>query len=281
MRKPQLLLTWCFLFIFGLLLFCSKATSASSFENRLHEGHLCPRNSLWFSARDFTLKLEAKETQESPSWVLQLLENDDTLLKVKGIVSPKDNAEAEVILIAGRVLITKNIEMQENHVIDVLDGAALLQQLALTLIDLASEKGPRDTSFPFHANIAEERYPIKVTTPSAGGSYTAPWEATIDLIKNDKDIIDYRISFSFTSLQGKKADMKLTGQLSNYAEKNANKGLTNDFNIDGWKQYNIGPYTKKTSAGTIYDFGTTYIEPPFSTLGQLRKYIEEKKGMNK
>lgn len=277
MHRPQLFLIEWFLCTFIVFLCCTAAISGSSFEHRVHEGHLCARNSKWYSARDFTLKLEQKGIQGNPSFTVQLMENDDMHIKLDGLVPTVDGSSGEAILIAGRVLLTRNIQIQENYAIDILDGPGLLRQLALTLIGLASEKGPQSATFPIQAKIAEVKYPIKVTTASAGGSYNAPWEAMIDLSKNDKGIIDYKIAFSFAEQQGKKTAKNFTGQLSNYGERNSNKPLTDDFNISNWKQYIIGPYTKKTEKGTIYDYGTTNIEPPLSTLGKLRKYIKEKK----
>ena len=70
--------------------------------------------------------------------------------------------------------------------------------------------------------------------------------------------------------------MHFAGTLSNYLQLNSNQNIPDEYPIANWKQYNIGPYTKKLETGTIYDFGTTYLEKPYAKLGELRKYIQEK-----
>jgi len=75
---------------------------------------------------------------------------------------------------------------------------------------------------------------------------------------------------------GKKTSMKLKGYISNYSDLNMNKIIPDSLIISDWNQYNIGPYTKKMDTGTIYDFGTTFIERRYATLGELRSYLQEK-----
>jgi hypothetical protein len=283
MGKLKLLPAACLFCLSIAFVCCSSANADSAFEGRVHEGHLCSRNSPWLSVRDFSLRLElkAKDTLDQLSWTLQHQENGDAhLLKLDGVFSAAEGP-TEAMLIGGRALLTRNIQIEEHYAIDVLDGPALFQQLALTLIDLASEGGPGNTTFPVHKSITEKKYPIKVTTMSAGASYRAPWKATVDMTKSEKGHVYYKIGFLFATPENKEAEMLLTGQLSNYGEKNSNTPLADDLDIAGWKQYVIGPYAKKTEKGTIYDYGTKYIERPFSSLGQLRNYVAEEERVKK
>jgi hypothetical protein len=45
-------------------------------------------------------------------------------------------------------------------------------------------------------------------------------------------------------------------------------------NLDGWKVYTIGPYSKKFKDGTIYDYGAQTKEGSNTTLGMLRDEIQ-------
>lgn len=266
MNKRQWVLISFFFYLLSSHFVHAADIPRSAFEARVHDGHLCPRNSAWFSAK--TIMMNAAE--------MRIIENGDARITFHDASKAKDRSSSEVILIAGQALLTRNIEIEANYAIDVLDAAVLLHHLVITLIDLASDKGPRETIFPVHTRIVEPKYPIKVTTQSASGFYKAPWDATIDLTRKDDGVIHYKIAFSFTTPRNDKAHMSLNGQLSNYHEKNSNSSLPDDFNISGWQQYNIGFYSKKSGGSEIFDFGTTSLKPPFSTLGQLRKYIQEK-----
>lgn len=254
-----------------ILLTCTVliGCAASNFENRAHDGHLCSKNSKWFSARNFTLNND----DNTPSIVVQQLAHSDTRLLIED--SEKKEFK-EALVISGKALLTKDIPAEENYAIDIVDVVFLFQQMVLTLLDLASDKGPQETLFPVNVEIAELKYPIKATTPSASAMYRPPWKAIINMTENNKDCIDFKISFSYISSDGNKNSMDINGQLSNFSKNDKNKALPDEFSISDWKQYEIGPYTKKVSGGTIYDIGTTYIEPPLSTLGQLRKHLEKK-----
>lgn len=266
MNKLQWILILVLIYLFSSFSVHAADISKSSFEARVHDGHLCPRNSAWFSAKNFVMNGSE----------IKILDNGDARLIFKNVSKAGDGSTSEAILVAGRALLTKNIQIEENYAIDVLDTAVLLHHLIITLIDLVCDKGPRETTFPVQSKIVEPKYPIKVTTRSASGFYKAPWAATVDLTRKDDDVINYRIAFSFTTRTNNKGSLTLNGRLSNYDGKKSNSALPDDFNISEWQQYNIGFYSKKVDRGEIFDFGTTYIKPSFSTLGQLRKYINEK-----
>ncbi|MGA1871745.1 MAG: hypothetical protein ACMUJM_24730 [bacterium] len=115
----------------------------------------------------------------------------------------KGISQGEAILVAGRVLLTKNIEIEENYAIDVLDGVALFQQLAFTILELSSENGRENTVFPFHKEIHKSKYPIKATTQSASAYFQAPWNSVVDLKRKDAGTIYFKIHFNFVLEGGK------------------------------------------------------------------------------
>ncbi len=207
---------------------------------------------------------------------MKIYDNYDMKLVLRDSNLTKSDSPGEAILVAGRALITKNIQINENHAIDVLDGAALYQQLVFTIIDLATQKRPDDTNFPFRKDLSEPVHPIKATTQSAGALFGAPWKAKVDMSKSKDGAISFKLDFSFIMEGGAESNIQMEGSLSNYGEKNVNQQIPDDFKISDWQQYNIGPYTKKMETGTIYDFGTTFVDKLYATIGELKKYISEK-----
>ncbi len=248
----------------------------SNFESRAHDGHLCARGSVWVNAKNILLNVSSKEMGVSGSYDSKIFENHDMKLTLKDPKLIKGEAPGEAILVAGRALLTKNIEIEENYAIDVLDGAALFQQLAFTLLELSTDKGPENIALPFHKEIKEPKYPIKATTQSASAYFYPPWNSVIDLKKTEDGSMSFEIEFQFYIEGGQETNMHFAGTLSNYLKSNINQNIPDEFPIADWKQYNIGPYTKKMETGTICDFGTTYLEKPYAKLGELKKYIQEK-----
>jgi len=221
------------------------------------------------------IKLTSKQLKQSISYDIKIFDNRDAQLKIIGPGINMSNLPREAILVSGCALVTKNIQIEENHAIDVLDSVGLFQQLVVTLMELSASEGPDKTVFPINKIISEQTYPIKTTTQSANALFNAPWSAKIDLSRDNKGTIIYKIDFIYNK-EGENADIHMEGMLSNYGPKNINIPISDDFNISEWKQYNVGLYSKKMENGTMHDFGTTFIEKPYKTLGELRKYIKDK-----
>lgn len=251
----------------------AEQSAPSPFESRVHEGHLCPGNSAWASVRDFKVVVRSPG-QPSAALELQLFDNHDMhAVFLEGFDFHADTSSpAEAFLIEGRALLTKNIQIEENYAIDVLDSTSLSLQVVMLLIDLAASEGPAKTSLPFHKEISETKYPIHLTTKSASGTFETPWHATVDLSPQGKEAMQYKIDFSFQS-GGKKQTMQFEGTLANYAAKNRHAPVADDFSIAAWKQYKIGPYMKTTDQGTIYDYGTSFLPKSYDTVGALRKSL--------
>jgi len=163
--------------------------ATSIFESRVHDGHLCARDSAWINSKNMVLVVSSEDMDFSASYDSKIFENHDMKLILKDPSLTKGNSPGEAILVAGRALLIKNIEIEEKYAIDVLDGAALFQQLAFAIIDLSSEKGPENTSFPYHMELSESKYPIKATTQSASAYFKTPWNSVVDLKHNNDGTI--------------------------------------------------------------------------------------------
>lgn len=276
-------MTYLISILVSIILMCFTApiciageSLTSNFESHVHDGHLCARGSAWASTKSMVLNVLSKGMQISASYDIKIYANRDMKLIIQDPQLIKGDSPGEAILVAGRALLTKNIEIKENNAIHVLDGAALFRQLVIAILKLASENGPADTPLPFHQKIEEAKYPINATTQSASVDFKSPWNAVVDLKRKDKETIIFKIQFGFVLEDGKKADMELHGHMSNFSKKNKNPDIPDNLHISKWNQYNVGAYPKKTDAGTIHGFGTTFIDSRYSTLGELRKYIQKK-----
>ncbi len=254
----------------------AENATLSSFESRVHDGHLCVGDSKWLSVKNISLKISSNKLSMSASYDIKYYDNHDVQVVLYDESLTGNSEPGEVLLVNGRVLLIKNMKIQENYAIDFIDGVALLQQILFTIIDLSSNEGPNDTTFPFDKEISETQYPIKATTKSASGLFHPPWTSKVSLEKNNDSIISFKVFFDFMLSNGQDANLHMEGLMSNYGKVNGNKGISDNFLITDYKQYNIGPYTKKTQTGTIYDFGTTYIKETFDTLGELRTYIKDR-----
>ena len=276
MKKLNLFLVSLHLIFLFLAVSYAADNLKSEFSSRVHEGHLCAKGSSWFKAKNIYLEMSSVELKLSTSYDMKIYDNNDMTLRLKHSKLTSGDLPGEAILLAGRALLIKNINTKENYAIDIIDGTALFQQLVFTILELAADKGPGKIELPFNKYISESVYPIQATTKSASALFGAPWKSKIDLANVKDGNISYKIYFTYLHENGKEANFKMEGLLSNYGEKNINEIISDDFRISEWQQYNIGPYSKNMEKGTIYDFGTTRIEHPYATIGELRKYIREK-----
>lgn len=113
-----------FLFcLFSAVIIDAGDSSHSVFENRVHDGHLCLRNSEWDAVKNINIKITFKQLQKSASYNLKIYDNNDMKLTIKDSGFSGNRPSGEAILVAGKALVTKNVEIEENYAIDVLDNA--------------------------------------------------------------------------------------------------------------------------------------------------------------
>jgi hypothetical protein len=108
----------------------------------------------------------------------------------------KDGA-GEMMVVGGRILLAKNVDMVAGAEIDALDMPALEMRLAMTLLEKGVPAGPGSVRAQQPVNVSESSEPLEVSTPSAGGQYPAPWSLHGMVTRVDASHLSFKLTFDF------------------------------------------------------------------------------------
>ena len=174
-----------------------------------------------------------------------------------------DEPAGEMILLAGRFFLTKNLDLKEGYEIDSLDYAGLMLQLAYKLLTELYPEGPKEV--PEEDNTWKIGFQhIELGTTSATAKYPRPWLLTGEFESNKS--INFSISlksgflFEETIIEGKWDVKKLAAQLDDSTL------------VEGWDVRRLGIYTTSQSV----DYTAQSSINSANTFGELRILANEK-----
>ncbi len=170
-----------------------------------------------------------------------------------------------ILVISGRWMLVKGLNLEKGREIDLLDIASLNSQLLLTLLSKSLPNGPPAAGDAQEISFTEEVEPIQVSTSSASGVYPAPWSVTGNARALSNSTVTYSIDFNVK--RGDVPTMHLEGAVSTPS---AAIELSDSMSLTGWTVYKIGPYEEQTSQGTVLDYGAKASAVTAKTLGELR-----------
>ena len=186
----------------------------------------------------------------------------DARIESSGFSEGKSFA-GSLMLISGNRMLTKDVPIEPGAEIDALDGPVLQARLALELLSRAAPGGPATLASAQAINVSDAKDSIKINTASAGGEFPAPWTLK-GTVKPDGSGSVFELTFSCA---GFKEPMKMSGT---WVVRAIPLELPDTLSIQGWRVFSLGPYSKRDSSGTIYDYGAQEIRKKFRTLGEVR-----------
>ncbi len=243
------------------------------------EEYICAAGSPWYKANRIDFKISEESSKDFDSIKFELADNRDVLLTTSNNRKGEKNV-GRILLVSGRVMLSKDMDLKRGYEIDALDGPSLMYQLVVSLLDQAFPEGPAGASGGKDVTVTGKKLGIKVATMSAGGLYGPPWNLNASLQKAGADHFNFNLLFSFGNSQERPRGVKL--RLIGSWEKTApSPHFPDDMSLEGWTPYSIGPFTQKTDRGTILDFGAQPWQAKSSALGDLRKAIAEEEKREK
>jgi hypothetical protein len=179
----------------------------------------------------------------------------------------KRTQKGTILLVSGNWMVTKGLELESGYEIDAIDSAVLEAQLPLQLLSRVSRRGPAFVAARQTVDLKETAEAIHINTSSAEGTFSAPWKVSGVVQRIRPELVQYDLTFSF-SAEGSVHAVQISGKLENLS---AAFQLPDTFSLLGWKVHRLGPYTEKTTNGTIADYGAKPARESLKTLGDLRK----------
>lgn len=237
---------------------------------------LCPTNTNWDKKGKFTLSIWLEESDKNRV-TFTFWFNDRNEIK---IATP----EGDIIMLSGKVMLTKGLKLQPGYEIDAADGPVLFYKLAMTLLARAYPNGPEDIVNSRKIHISEQTIAISLTIGSAYLNIAAPWEATAQASRNEKNAVLYKIAFGSVDTSGTLQTRHLSGS---WEDDRSGLILDDAMDITQWQTYIVGPQLHRPESNRqkqdgsrvlgIFDYGASPKEFNAKTIGELRSFIKQQK----
>jgi len=175
-----------------------------------------------------------------------------------------------LLLVGGRILAVRGIDVQPGMEIDAIDVPALNWQLAAQLLERAIPNGPGPTLPANEVRVSEREKALEVGTTSASGEYGAPWTVAANVSRYATGPVHYQLDFQFTDQESGKLSppMKLSGA---WEHQQPGPKISDDLSIVGSNLFTLGPVRKVAKDGQIFDYSSSSLEMAAKTVGDLRK----------
>jgi hypothetical protein len=198
------------------------------------------------------IALHASDGTSTGDWQFELGEHDDLRLILDS---------GELVVVDGRLLLSKGLELPPGAEIDALDGPVLMLKLVLALLERAHPAGPQavEHEAPIEIQASES---LRIATQSAAGEWPAPWHLQGSVGRRDSAI---RFDLTFTSGVASDAESRVEfgGQ---WQRVDPPPRLDEAMPLAGWQIHALGPRQRDA----LLDYGTTPFEGDVTTLADLR-----------
>jgi len=271
----------------GMLVGCSgepvAAADVETAKQSAEQGDAkaqCDKNSecddiaAWAAYTQITLEQSYPASKETAKWVGAFDHKSLDIsidLATQGV---KESMAGTVGLVGGKVMLTKNLELEPGYEIDTLDAPVLSMRLLFTLLQRVFPKGPESIVGETEVDHTD-RVGIKIATASAGGYIPAPWRVKGKVNKLAEGKILFDLVFSFSSRQQDKEQSSIINMKG--ALDMLDRPVFRDADsLEGWTIYGIGPRRTKQGNSTILDYGATHEEARYRNIGEIRAFLAAK-----
>ena len=232
----------------------------------------------WREPNRVVLELRGGKSENVAKWTIDLGRQGDFLLTVAG--APGGGAgDGQVLVVDGQAMVVEGLDLEQGYEIDAIDMPAFHFQLLYGVLERFFPNGPASVNGEQAIEHAEDHSPILVGTASATGEFAAPWFAKGTVSRRDDTNVDFDLAFTFTVDPDTATTftLHLSGTWTGGSKAFA---IGNEFRIEGWAVFAIGPYDVKTKDGVVTEYGAQATGASYRTVGELRAALERADGEN-
>jgi hypothetical protein len=180
-------------------------------------------------------------------------------------------------MVGGLVMAVRGEVVKPGLELNLLDGAALSQQLVYRLLGTAIPAGPQAIGQTRKVDYTSENLDLQLATPSAEAIVSAPWSVTGSVKQLSGNIIEYDLSLHSGGGGMAGADNTYNPHLSGRLSRTDAARLDDSISLEGWKTYNIASRAD-TGYGAAFTEGIHSSTRPYRTVADARKDIDGNDG---
>ena len=254
----------------AILFVAAYAGSVESWDCN-DKSFICAAGSPWYQATEANIRVSSTGSSDHTQWRFVFPEarslSIDFETKHQGGLQT-----GKILLVGGRVMLTKGFSPSKGYEIDSLDLPVLNYQLVITLLSQAFPPGPDKFEGKRTVDLVEKKRGIKIATMSASGRYPSPWALKGEMQRRDVETIGFSFAFSYEA-EGAKQSMLINGEWKKAA---TFPRLDPSMSLEGWSLYSLGGVSIKQEGATILDYGAQSQQTSLRTLGELQESIRKK-----
>ena len=152
----------------------------------------CTGGSDWYAANRLRLHLESGE--DVADWLFEIAGGGEYRITLDQNIAG-ERQSGTLIVLGGQVMITSGMELEPGSETGSLDAAALVQQLALKLLQHAYPQGRGQVLGVEAFRVRREHLYIDAATSRASAEFAPPWMVTGQIDNGNFDWVDFELDF--------------------------------------------------------------------------------------
>lgn len=227
----------------------------------------------WREPSQVALEVGGGKSGDAAKWTIDLGEQGDFLLELAES-SDSDAGAGRILVVGGQFMVVSGLELETGYEMDALDMPAFHFQLLYELLETLFPKGPGSLSATQEVEHSENSDAISVGTASATGEFAAPWFVKGTASRREDTSVDFDFRFTFTVDRETAITftLRLLGAWNGSPKRFV---LRDEFSIEGWTVFAIGPHDVETADGVELEYGAQVVNESYRTVGELRAGLEE------
>jgi hypothetical protein len=230
-----------------------------------------PSPSGWLDGNRIRLTVSPKVGGAAVTYGFTIAANGDMRIEVEDR-SGKEGASGEMLLVSSRFLATRGLKLPKDYEVDALDAAALSWQLAARLLERGAPGDPGRAARTVRISVVEREKPLTVGTTSGEETFPPPWSVEGRASPLGDGRVYFEIVFASRTSAPPPSPTEVAMRYSGTWERlSPAPAIPDGTSLSGWTLYALGQYRRKTSQGSIIDYGATPVAERYATVGDLRR----------
>ena len=220
----------------------------------------CVAESPWYNANRLTVHFE--NADGSADWLFEMASGNEFRITLDEKFGDKP-MQGVLMLLDGRVMITKGLELELGSEADSLDVPALVQQLTLLLLQHAYPRGREQVLGVEAFRVTREHLYLTAATSRVSTEFAPPWEVSGYIDNGHFNWVDFELDFEAP-------DVDYTARFSGRWEELPNPVIFRDtMPIDDWQVWPLAPQPYPPP----FTPGATAQDMRIMKLGDLRRIM--------
>jgi hypothetical protein len=199
--------------------------------------------------------------------------NNDLRVDIE-ISDPKEPQHGTILMVGGRVFVSKGMTLTRGAEIDALDGPVLYSILVGKVLSRALPSGPDVLTGPQKVAHRDETTGIQFATPSAQGFISPPWSVTGSVTPQPDHSFEFDLLLKWSDTDPAGAKLPVTLTLKGNLKHESDFRLDDNMPLAGWSVFGVGPIVEKTGSSTRFDYGAKPVAQQPRTIADIRRQLE-------